>query len=84
MFERYGSLEACVASCSEGTAGFGLWHDIHDFCIRDCFMFDDDCAVQVLTALGSDVDAVCTEDALESVVNGLADFRYGVAADLVA
>ena len=84
MFERYGSLEACVASGSEGAASFGLWNDIHDFGVRDGLVFDDDGSVQVLAALGRDIDALRSENALKPFVNSFPDFRDGMATDLVA
>ena len=83
VLERYGSLEACVASGCEGATCLWLWYDVHDFCIRDSLMLDNDSAVQVLTALGRDVDALSAKDAVKAFVNRLADFRDGVATDLV-
>ena len=84
MFERYGSLEGRVAGRCEGASGFRLRHDVYDFCVRDCFVLDDDSPVQVFAALGGNVDSVCSEDALEAFVNGFADFGDGVTTDLVA
>ena len=84
MFERYGSLEGRVAGRCKGAAGFRLRHDVHDFCVRDGFMFNDNRAVQVLAALGGNVDALCAENALEPFVDGFPDLGDGVAADLVA
>ena len=84
MFERYGGFEGCVTGRREGAAGFWLRHDVYDFCVRDGFVLDDYGSVQVLAALGGNVDTLCTENALESFVDGFPDFGNGVAADLIA
>ena len=76
------ALEGRIASRSKRATGFGLWNDIHNFCVRDRGSFYDDCTVQVFATLGCDVNAEGCENAFKSSEDRLADFWHGMAADL--
>ena len=84
MLECDGGLEICVAGRRKGASCFGLWDDVYDFCVRDGFVFDDDSSIQVLAALRCDINALSSENALDTFIDGFSDLGNGMATDLVA
>ena len=84
QLHRHRVPEAVVGRCGKGAARLGLGHHVADFREGDSLPLHDNGPVQVLAALGGQVDALGGQDLVQAVKNGLADLRAGMAAHLVA
>ena len=84
ILHRHGMAEGVIRSGGKGAAGLGLRLHIHDLGIRHGLMLHDERAVQMLAALGGDIDALGGKHAVQAVENGLRDFRRGPTAHPLA
>ena len=57
LLQRYGVAEAMIGGGGKGAAGLRLGHYIDDFPVGDSLMLHNQGAVQMLAALGGDVNA---------------------------
>ena len=76
-------LEAVIRRRGKRTACLRLGHHVADIRAGNGFGLHDDGPVQMLTALGSQIDALRLEGFLDPFINGLAQLRAGVAADFM-
>ena len=58
LLHSHRTLEVCVSRGGKGAACLGLGNNVHDLSKRNCFLFHDDRAVEMLTALRRDVNAL--------------------------
>ena len=84
LLQRHGVAEAVIGGGGEGAAGLGLGLHVHDLRARHGLMLHDQRPVQMLAALGSDVDALGGKDTVQAIKNGLGDLRRGPAAHTLA
>mgnify|MGYP006991522564 CR=1 FL=1 len=73
-----------IGSSGKGAACLGLGDDVHDVRVGHRFRFHDDGPVQVLAALGGQVDALLLQEAVDAVEDLNGGLRGGVGADLAA
>ena len=76
--------ERLVRGGGEGAARLGLGHHVDNFGVGHGLVLHDDGAVQMLAALGGDIDAHGPEHAVQPLEDGGGDLRCGPAAHLFA
>ena len=84
LLQRHGMPERLVRGGGEGAARLGLGHYVDNFGVGHGLVLHDDGAVQMLTALGGDIDAHGPEHAVQPLKDGGGDLRRGPAAHLFA
>ena len=84
LLQCHGMAEAVIGGGGKGAAGLGLGHHVDDLAIGDGLMLHDEGAVQMLAALGGDVDAHGSEHAVQALEDGIGHFGGGPTAHVVA
>ena len=77
MLQGHGAGEAVIGGGGEGAPRFGLGHDVYDVRAGDGVGLGDDGPVQMLTALGGEIDAPGGQGLADALEQGAAHLRRG-------
>ena len=75
LFQHDGVLKMVISRSRKRSAGLRLGNDIYDILAGDGLRLDDNCAVQVLAALGGEIDPALRDRFIDSRKDGLRHLR---------
>ena len=75
FFKCNGIFECFVCCCGKRTACLWLWNNIHDFSVRNSLSLNDDCTIEVFTALCGKVNLSFAKHFVYTLENSLSGFK---------
>lgn len=78
LLQRHRMPEPMVGGRGKGATRLRLRHHVADFSLPHCFGLHNDGPVQMLTALGRQINSPGNENLLHPFIDGLPQFRAGI------